>query len=406
MKMKRLLVIIFFLAAVLTVVPAWAQEPVKVEVFEQLTCPHCQAEKAFLTELQSSRDDFVVTYYELGDPESYQLWDQFTELEGLPKVSPITLVGTTVVQGFGSDQTTGQTIIDLIQASKDKPRYTFAELIAAGGSSNVEVDPDATCADGSACSARLGSQPWLVSVPFVGVLDVKTLSLPAISILLGFIDGFNPCAMWVLVTFLLVLAQLGSRRKMWEVAGLFIVAQAVMYYLILNVWFTAWDFIGLDRIITPIIGVVAIAGGLFFLYEWKKSDGTCKVTNLEQRSKISKRIHQLVSSPLTWVTAAGIIGLALSVNIIEFACSIGVPQAFTKIIELNQLNFWWAQLYMGLYILFYVIDDLLIFAIALYSFDKIGLTGKYSRWSNLIGGVLMVLLGLLLIFKREWLIFF
>jgi len=187
---------------------------------------------------------------------------------------------------------------------------------------------------------------------------------------------------------------------------LFIVAQAVMYYLILNVWFTAWDFIGLDRIITPIIGVVAIAGGLFFLYEWKKSDGTCKVTNLEQRSKISKRIHQLVSSPLTWVTAAGIIGLALSVNIIEFACSIGVPQAFTKIIELNQLNFWWAQLYMGLYILFYVIDDLLIFAIALYSFDKIGLTGKYSRWSNLIGGVLMVLLGLLLIFKREWLIFF
>ena len=406
MKMKKLLIIAGILAIALTAFPAWAQEPVKVEVFERLECPHCQAEKAFLTELQSSRNDFVVTYYELGDPESYQLWDRFTELEGLSKVTPITLVGTTVIQGFGSAQTTGKLFVELIEENRDKPRYTFTELIAAGGSSKIETDSEATCGDGSRCSVRSGAQSWLVPVPFVGSVDVKTFSLPVISILLGFIDGFNPCAMWVLVTFLLVLAQLGSRRKMWEVAGLFIVAQAVMYYLILNIWFTAWDFIGLDRIITPVIGAIAIAGGIFFLYEWKKSDGTCKVTNLEQRSKISKRIHELVSSPLTWVTAAGIIGLALSVNIIEFACSIGVPQAFTKIIELNQASFWWTQLYMGLYILFYVIDDLLVFAIALYSFDKIGLTGKYSRWSNLIGGLLMVLLGLLLIFKREWLIFF
>ena len=211
--------------------------------------------------------------------------------------------------------------------------------------------------------------------------------------------------MWVLVTFLIVLAQVGSRHKMWQVAGLFILAEAIMYYLILNVWFTAWDFVGLDNLVTPLIGLVAIGGGLFFLYEWRTNHGTCTIISGKKREKTARRISEFVKKPLTLITALGIMALAFSVNVIEFACSIGIPQAFTKIIELNQPGFWLTQWYLALYILFYMIDDLIVFGIALYSFEKIGLTSKYSRWSNLIGGILMLILGLLLIFQRQWLIF-
>ena len=198
---------------------------------------------------------------------------------------------------------------------------------------------------------------------------------------------------------------MGTKRRMWVVAGLFIAAETVMYYLILNVWFTTWDFVGLDRIVTPIVGVLALGGGVFFLYEWYASDGTCKVVNLEQRSKISGRIRKLATEPFTWVTALGVIGLAFSVNIIEFACSIGIPQAFTKIIELNNLGFWQTQGLMLNYIFFYMIDDFLVFGIALWGFEKLYLTERYAKWSNLLGGVLMLILGALLIFAPQFLRF-
>jgi hypothetical protein len=243
-----------------------------------------------------------------------------------------------------------------------------------------------------------------VKLPFVDVVDAAVWSLPILAITLGFLDGFNPCAMWVLATFLLVLMHIGSRRRMWAVAGLFIVAETVMYFAILNLWFQVWDFVGMDKVITPLVGIVAIGGGLFFLYEWFKSLGTemaCKVVDLERRSRIVSRIKRISSGRFGVLTAAAVIGLAFSVNIIEFACSIGYPQAFTKIVEMNSLGFWSAQAMIGLYTLFYMADDFLVFGLALWGFGKLHLAQKYSRWTALVGGWLMLALGWLLVFHPD-----
>jgi cytochrome c biogenesis protein CcdA len=381
-------------------------QPVRIEIFSRPDCIHCQDQKAFLEELSQTRSDFIVTDYNIYQPANQQLWLQLTELENLSKVTPITLIGQTLVIGFGTPDTTGRQIETLINfyAGKPESQTTFSDYIIAG-KKPVQLETittDGTCDDDCAYPY----EPFYVTIPLINqTIDVKQYSLPTLSIILGFIDGFNPCAMWVLVSFLIILVQVGDRRKMWTFAGLFIIAEALMYGLILTVWFSAWDFVSLDKYVTPIVGLMAIGGGIFFLYEWKTADGACKVTSLKQRAKTQSKIKSLTAKPLTIATALGIIGLALSVNIVEFACSIGIPQAFTKILELNGLSLlqsWW---YIILYILFYMVDDLIVFGIALYSFEKIGLTTKYSRWSNLIGGLLMLLLGLLLIFKPQWLMF-
>ncbi len=174
---------------------------------------------------------------------------------------------------------------------------------------------------------------------------------------------------------------------------------------ILNVWFGAWDFVGLDRIVTPIVGLVAIGGGLFFLYEWLYADGTCQVTDISKRAKISGQIRKLATEPFTWLPVGGVVALALSVNVIEFACSVGIPQAFTKIVEMNGLGFLETQGLMALYILFYMIDDVIVFGFALWGAGKLAQTGIYVKWCNLFGGLLMVALGALLLFKPEWLRF-
>lgn len=381
-------------------------DTVLIEVLARPDCAHCQDEEKFLKELKTQRDDFIYHIYNIYKPEGKQLWNQLTELEKLPKATPITLIGQTIIQGFGTPETTGREIEQLIDHYQDQPQTTIQEYLNNKNKGQIHTVTDGTCIEDTE-ECQIVNPPLLVTIPLINKsLDLKSYSLPTLSIILGFIDGFNPCAMWVLVSFLIILAQVGNRRKMWTFVGLFLLAEAIMYTLILTVWFTTWDFVGLDKFVTPIVGLIAIGGGIFFLYEWKTSDpGECKVTNLEQRAKISQRIKQLAAQPLTWLTILGIITLAFSVNIIEFACSIGIPQAFTKILEINNLSLISSSFYIFLYILFYMIDDFIVFGIALYSFEKIGLTGKYSKLSNLIGGILMLILGALLILKPQWLMF-
>lgn len=373
-----------------------AEGKVLIEMFERQDCAHCQEEKVYLEKLQEQRDDIEVRFLDIETKDGKNLYDRFTEAQQLSKATPITVIGVTVLQGFDTEETTGVHIEKLIKANKGTDLVGIEGLLSG-------ISSDATEKVGEICEGDVCALPaeehFFVTLPFTNkTLNVMQYSLPVLSGVLGLIDGFNPCAMWVLVTFLLVLVQMGSRRRMWTVAGLFIIAEAVMYYLILNIWFTTWDFVGLDRFITPIVGIVSIGGGLFFLYEWHKSDGTCQVVNLEGRVKISGRIKKLASEPFTWLTAIGVIALAFSVNVIEFACSIGIPQAFTKIIQMNDLNFLQTQWYMALYILFYMVDDFLVFGLALWGFEKLHLTQAYSKWSNLIGGILMLFLGYLLIF--------
>lgn len=196
---------------------------------------------------------------------------------------------------------------------------------------------------------------------------------------------------------------------MWQVAGLFILAEAVMYNLILNVWYSAWDFVALDNIVTPIIGLVALGGGVWFLSRWWKSRGqntlVCDVTSDDGSTKLVNRMQELAQRPLTWLVALGIIGVAFSVNIIEFACSIGIPQAYTKILELNDLSFIGRQLELLVFTVMYMIDDLIVFALAIWGFSRLQAHGaRYASYSALIGGVALLLLGLLLIFAPEALV--
>ncbi len=380
-------------------------DTVRVEVFEREDCTHCQDEKAFLNELTKERNDLIVVFHDIAEREHKDHFIELAELEGIPKVTPITLIDGVILQGFSTAETTGRTIESLIDKAKGKPQYTFEEFIDAGGSGNI-VTGGETCDDegGEACAIDV-TENW-VNIPFYGPVDVSKYSLPVLSLVLGFVDGFNPCAMWVLVMFLTILAEAGSRRRMFEMAGLFIFAEAVMYYLILNVWMTAWDFVGLDRIVTPIVGLVAVTAGSYFLYLFYKKDTTCKVGSLDTKRKTTEKIKAYAVAPMTILTALGILGLAFSVNIIEFACSIGIPQTFTKVLDLSYLSWAGKQFYNGLYILMYMVDDLVIFGIAMYSFDKIGLTThKYTRMSHFIGGLIMVLLGLIFLVKPTLLVF-
>lgn len=385
---------LFFLVLILFVRPVFAQSqmPVEVVVFVRDGCVHCADEERFL----AKQTDIKTTFYRLENEDQRRVWEDFTVRTGTSKITPITVIGENYIIGFDSEKTTGQEIIALIEKTKKSGALTDLENPKVYGSKSSGCDENGLtpCVDS-----------FDVSLPFIGKIDAQKYPLFIISALLGFFDGFNPCAMWVLVTFLIILLQVGSRRKMLLFAGTFIVAEAIMYTFILTVWFKTWDFVKLDSIVTPIVGAVAILGGIFFLYEWRKKELECRVTDMQGRHKTRHKLQELAAAKFTFVTFLAILGIAFSVNIIEFACSIGIPQAFTKILELNQLPALQSGLLIAIYILFYMIDDFIVFAIALYGADKLSLTTKYSKISNLIGGIVMIILGFMLIFRPNFLLF-
>ena len=101
----------------------------------------------------------------------------------------------------------------------------------------------------------------------------------------------------------------------------------------------------------------------------------------------------------------GIITLAISVNIVELLCSAGLPLVFSELLAINNITGLKAVLYDLIYIFFFMLDDFIIFIIAIKTMDVVGISTKYNKYSHLIGGIIMLLLGLLLIFKPGWLMF-
>src|SRR3989339_71255 len=387
--MKKLLTIFLSLFIVGSLAPAaFGAEPettpetitLEFSVFTREECAHCQDLEAFLEgDFAENFPNIKPKYYHLEDEATYEFFTQFCEENDLTKGTPKILIGNELLSGFISADTTGEKISDL--ASKMTESSYFEDYEHSQGEITT------------------------IALPFIGEINPQEYSLGVLAMLLGFVDGFNPCAMWVLIMFLTLLLQAGSRRKMIELAGIFIFAETLMYYLILNVWYKTWDFVKLDQYVTPIIGLVSIGAGIFFLYEFfTNKSNECKVTSLDQKRRLSARIKELVDSPFSIGIFFATLGLAFSVNIIEFACSIGIPQAFTKILELNDLNFATRQLFTLIYTFFYMIDDFLVFGIALWAFQYMHLTTKYTRYCLVIGGIAMLVLGYFFIFDPSRLV--
>lgn len=371
-----------------------------VYLFGRDDCGFCKQQFTWLRE-----QSIDYTYLDIvDDPAARELYDAVTAKHAIPKVTPVTVVGEYVVAGFNGPETTGASIKtaiaraatgDITTIEAHLGRAPVQDVILGGGCSGV------SCAAGS-------GQQFVFDLPFIGLVDLQTFSLTTLSVVLGVIDGFNPCAMWVLVTFLVLLTQAGSRRKMVFLAGLFILAQGIMYNLILNVWYQTWDFIALDAVVTPLVGTIAFGGGLFFLYRWWRNRSAalvCDISDVESQTKTVNRFQALVRQPITIASVFAILTIAFSVNIIEFACSIGIPQAYTKILELNALSFLERQWYILLFTLGYMLDDVVVYGLAIWGFGKLHAHGhRYAQLSLLIGGLLMLLLGALLIVAPQALV--
>ena len=238
------------------------------------------------------------------------------------------------------------------------------------------------------------------TLPLLGSVDVKTFSLPLITLVLGFLDGFNPCAMWALLFLISLLLGMKDKKRMWILGSTFILVSGGAYFLFMAAWLNLILFIGFVVWVRTAIGLIAIGGGGYNLIDfYKNKNSGCKISGDEKRQKIFERIKNAIQQKSFWLAFVGIIILAFAVNMIELVCSAGLPAVYTQILALNDLARWQYYLYILGYIFFFMADDLFVFFVAMITLEMAGITTKYVRASRAIGGLLMLAIGIILIFK-------
>jgi hypothetical protein len=393
--MKKLIFLTLVALAIFSFVPSIASAQTNSEkidkidfvLFHSHTCPHCKDEIKFIDEkLIPKYSDYVdFSEFEIGEPENQELMEQYgyrykVDVRGVP----LTFIDDNAITGFGNEKTTGKQIIDIIDS----------KLIEKGLIEEPELEP---------------VSEDVINIPLLGEVDLKNASLPVLTVIIGLIDGFNPCAMWALLFLITLLLGMEDKRRMWLLGSLFILSSGIVYFFFMAAWLQFLTFIGMIFVVRIIIGIVAVGVGAFNLRDyWKhrKADGVvCKVSGKETTKKTFEKIKNIVYKKSIWWAILGIILLGFSVNLVELACSAGFPAIFTQILSISDLPVWKRYLYMAGYIFFYMLDDMFVFAIAMLTLKSKVFGSKYAKYTNLVGGVLIFILGLLLIFKPEWLMF-
>ena len=232
-------------------------------------------------------------------------------------------------------------------------------------------------------------------------INLKSMSLFLVALFIGFVDGFNPCAMWVLIYLITILSQLDSKKKMILICSIFLLTSGIIYFLILLIWLLGFSFFSVFSFSSYLIlavGGFSVGFGIYMIYEYiiKKGFLECKV-DFNKRAKIKKRIQKIVNSNLTILSIFGIIFLAFTINSIEFFCSFGLPAIFTQFLQASDILFLEKLFYIFVYVIAFMIDDIIVFTLAIYAINT-DFLHKYSGISHLVGGVILVLLGLYLLF--------
>ena len=365
-------------------------------------CPHCEAEMKYLNKIEKKYPNLKIVKKEVWYDENNSLeLQKINEIFSIDSIGvPTNLIGETIIRGYSEGtgnkieraikyySNTDNEYIDAVDGIIND-NYTYEEKENSFADEEKKLDGEVT-----------------VDVPVAGNINLKNVSLTTAAVIIGLIDGFNPCAMWVLLFLISILIGMKNKKRMWALGIAFLVTSALVYMCIMLAWISIAVKITTIIWIRNIIAIVALIGGIINLRSFfTHQDSGCEVVDDKKRKTIFKKIKKFTNEKSFLLALIGVIGLAISVNIVELACSAGLPLVFTELLAINNVNLFMKIMYTILYIIFFLIDDLIVFFIAMFTMKITGISTKYNKYSHLLGGIVMFIIGILLIFKPEWLMF-
>lgn len=341
--------------------PAAARAP-DVEWFTRPGCPHCARAGAFLEDLAGRRPGLRVDERDVAaDPRARERLAELARAAGAgPPAVPAFLVRGRLLVGFDRAETTGRELEALLEGRPDE----------------------------APARRRL-----------------ERLGLPLFTVLVGLADGFNPCAMWVLLFLLSLLVNVGSRARMALVAGTFVAASGLVYYALMAAWLNAFLLVGFSRGVQAAVGLLALAAGAVHVKDFFAFKRGLTLSIPESaKPGLYERARRVVLAEDLRSALPAVAALALLVNLVELACTAGLPAVYTHVLASQDLAPAARYAYLALYDAAYMLDDALVLAAAVWAFSRWKLGERGGRVLKLASGAALAALGLALLLKPEWLL--
>jgi hypothetical protein len=373
--------IVAALVALVVLAPAAAEPPgPDIEMFTREGCPHCARALVFLEELRRKRPELRIQVRDVQqDRQALERLVTLGEQHGIEHLGvPAFHVRGRLLIGFGGPETTGAELTALLEPRPPAPPGEPPGRPDAAGES--------------------------VELPFLGRVSARDLGLPAFTVVLGLLDGFNPCAMWVLLFVLSLLVNLHDRLKMAVIGGTFVLVSGIVYFAFMAAWLNLFLLVGVSRLTEVLLGLIAVGVGVLSVKDFVAARrGPSLTIPASARPGIYARARAVVLAEHPAAALGGVVVLAVLVNVVELLCTAGFPAIYTRILTLHELPVWRYYGYLALYNVAYVLDDGLMLALAIVTLSRRKLQERAGRWLKLLSGGVMLALGAVLIARPGWL---
>jgi len=355
------------------------QPQLQLYYFWTTTCSHCQEARPFVEAIPATRPWVALHSMELnGHPEHARQYQTMAAQLGQEAVSvPALLFCGEMHVGWDKAETTGAEIAWRLDEC-------HARLLAG--------------------SVVAGLSAGKLSVPILGEVDPQHFSLPLLTVAIAGLDAFNPCAFFVLLFLLSLLAHQKNRERMLVIGGIFVLFSGLMYFAFMAAWLNLFQVLGNLAWVTLAAGAVAVFVGVvnvkdFFAFE----QGLTLSIPESRKPDIYRRARAILSVDNLPAMVAATVFLAIAANFYELLCTAGFPMVYTRLLTLSELPPAGYYLYLALYNLIYVVPLGLIVLVFVRSMGARKLTEREGRLLKLLSGSMMLELGTLLLVAPEWL---
>jgi len=341
-----------------------------IDVYVRAGCPHCADAKVFLSRMEQRYPELMVRYHEVGsDPVAREELLTLSSQHGIDRPGvPSFLVCGAFQAGFSEAGRSGD--------------WIESQLLDSGGAaSRYQIDTP------------------------LGIYSFEDLGLPLFTLVLGLIDGFNPCAMWVLLFLLSILVNVLKRGRVVLIAGTFVVVSGLVYFAFMAAWLNLFLLIGYARWLQLAIAMLALLIGAVHIKDFFAfGKGISLSISDSVKPTLYLRVRKVLRAESLGAALVGVTIVAVMVNMVELLCTAGLPAIYTRVLTLNPMPAIQYYGYLVLYNLAYILDDALMVAIAVFTMNKFKLQERQGRWLKLISGLVIAGLGLLLLAAPEMLI--
>lgn len=340
-----------------------------IEVYVREGCPHCTDAKVFLNQLQQERPGIVVRLHAVDtDAAARDRLMALSRAAGVwPPGVPTFVIGDRVLIGFDDAQHMGLELRALLDASD-------------------------------------AAQTTSVDSALFGRLSASQMGLPLFTVALGLLDGFNPCAMWVLLFLLSLLVRLHDRRRMALIAGTFVLTSGAVYFAFMAAWLNVFLAVGFSGPLRVGLALVALVIGVLNVKDFlAPGQGPSLAIPGSAKPALVARMAKLRGSQALPAMLLSVTALAIAVNFVELLCTAGLPAVYTAVLAQQDLPPAAHYGYLGLYILGYIADDSLMVGIAIIALGSGKLGERGGRLLKLLSGCVMLALGVVLLWRPQWL---